>query len=260
VFFLDQNKGMNPIFTIITATFNSEKTLERTIKSLLNQSFSNFEYLVIDGNSTDNTLAILNQFKNQFDSKKIHYKFISEKDKGIYDAWNKGLSEAKGDWISFLGSDDYYLENALEKYYTVISNNKCNYVHSRVSLLNEKNCFYKVLGAKIEKKKFYNHMNIAHVGSFHHRSLFINEQFSLKYKSAGDYYFFLKNFEKINSFYFEDITAVMQFGGISTNVKVALKEALWVKIDSKKRNKYLCYLDFFIAHIKHFLAYSFQKT
>ena len=65
MFFLDQNKGMNPIFTIITATFNSEKTLERTIKSLLNQSFSNFEYLVIDGNSTDNTLAILNQFKNQ---------------------------------------------------------------------------------------------------------------------------------------------------------------------------------------------------
>jgi glycosyltransferase involved in cell wall biosynthesis len=250
---------MKPFFTIITATFNSEKTLERTIKSVLNQSFDNFEYIIIDGNSTDNTLSIIKRFEDEFASKKICYKFISEKDNGIYDAWNKGLSVASGEWISFLGSDDYYLEKALEKYERVIGKNKFNYVHSRVNLVNEKGAVLKILGSKIEKRQFYNHMNIAHVGSFHDKSLFVQERFSLKYKSASDYFFFLKNFEKINSFYFEDITAVMQHGGISTNVNKALKEALWVKIDSKKRNKYLCYLDFFIAHLKHFLVNYVRK-
>ena len=160
MFFLDLNSGMKPFFTIITATFNSEKTLERTIKSVLNQSFNNFEYIIIDGNSTDNTLSIIKQFENEFTSKKICYKFISEKDNGIYDAWNKGLSIAVGEWVSFLGSDDYYLENALEKYETAISKNKCNYVHSRVNLVNRKGAVLKVLGSKIEKNKFYNHMNI----------------------------------------------------------------------------------------------------
>ena len=96
-------------------------------------------------------------------------------------------------------------------------------------------------------------MEIAHVGSFHHNSLFKVERFSLKYKSASDYFFFLTNFNNINSFYLDQITAVMQYGGISTNVNAALKEALSVKLETKQRSTLLCYLDFFIAHLKHFV-------
>ncbi len=91
-------------FSIITVCFNSESTLEQTIQSVLNQTFKDIEYLVIDGGSTDGTLAILNKYKEQL-------KFISEKDTGIYDAMNKGLKMAKGEIIGMIGSDDFYPSN-----------------------------------------------------------------------------------------------------------------------------------------------------
>jgi glycosyltransferase involved in cell wall biosynthesis len=91
-------------FSIITVCFNSESTLEQTIQSVLNQTFKDIEYLVIDGGSTDGTLAILNKYKE-------HIKFISEKDAGIYDAMNKGLKMAKGEIIGMIGSDDFYPSN-----------------------------------------------------------------------------------------------------------------------------------------------------
>ncbi|WP_264560045.1 glycosyltransferase family 2 protein [Flavobacterium sp. N2270] len=249
---------MSFTFSIITATYNSEKTLERTIKSLLNQSFKNFEYLIIDGNSSDSTLSIVKKYEKEFTDKDISFKYISEPDKGIYDAWNKGLLLASGEWISFLGSDDYYIENALEIYHSNINTN-FNYLHSKVRLVDENDKQLKILGTPIIKKQFHQYMKIAHVGSFHHKSLFQNEKFSLKYKSASDYFFFLKNLELINSFYINEITAVMQHGGISTNVNSALKEALRVKIEVNKRNSILCYIDFFIAHLKHFVGRNIRS-
>jgi glycosyltransferase involved in cell wall biosynthesis len=243
---------MQTTFSIITATYNSEKTLERTIKSVLNQSYSNFEYIIIDGNSSDKTLYIIKKYEEEFTKKKLVFKYLSENDKGIYDAWNKGIDLASGEWISFLGSDDYYLENALELYSNSLQP-QYNYIHSKVRLVDENNKQLRVLGAPIVKKNFFRFMEIAHVGSFHHNSLFKDERFSLKYKSASDYFFFLTNFNNINSFYIDQITAVMQYGGISTNVNAALKEALSVKLETKQRSTLLCYLDFFIAHLKHFV-------
>jgi glycosyltransferase involved in cell wall biosynthesis len=244
---------MSPIFSIITATFNSEKTLERTIKSVLKQSFTNYEYLIIDGNSTDNTLNIIKDYENEFLKRGISFKYISEPDKGIYDAWNKGITLASGDWISFLGSDDYYIENAFDIYFSNIKT-EYNYLHSKVRLVDENDKQLKLLGRDIVKKQFFQYMKIAHVGSFHHKSLFINKKFSLEYKSASDYLFFLKNFDLIKPFYINKITAVMQFGGVSTNVNPALKEALRVKLEAKRRKPIMCYLDFFIAHLKHFVS------
>lgn len=243
---------MHFTFSIITATYNSEKTLERTIKSVLNQSYANFEYIIIDGSSSDRTLSIVKEYEAEFSSRKISFKYISESDKGIYDAWNKGIELASGDWISFLGSDDYYLQNALEIYSSSIQPT-FNYIHSKVRLVDENDKQLKILGTAIVKKHFFQYMKIAHVGSFHHKSLFTNERFSLKYKSASDYFFFLKNFNLIHSFYIDEITAVMQFGGISTNVNNALKEALAVKLEAKRRSTTFCYIDFFIAHLKHFV-------
>ncbi len=94
--------------SIITVVLNGEKTLERTIKSVINQSYKNFEHIVIDGGSTDGTIKILKKY-----SKKISY-WKSEKDKGIYDAMNKGIKKSKGNIIGILNSDDYYLKNALK--------------------------------------------------------------------------------------------------------------------------------------------------
>ena len=88
--------------SIITVTFNSEKYLEQSILSLLEQTYKNIEYIIIDGNSTDNTLSIIKKYENHID------KFVCEMDNGMFDALNKGMSIATGDIIGVLHSDDIF--------------------------------------------------------------------------------------------------------------------------------------------------------
>ncbi len=86
----------NNSFSIITVCYNSEKTIEATLLSVLNQTYKNFEYIIIDGKSSDATLSIINKYKDQID------KIVSQKDKGIYDALNKGIAMSKNDIVGFL--------------------------------------------------------------------------------------------------------------------------------------------------------------
>lgn len=91
--------------SIITVCYNSEKTIRRTIESVLNQSYPNIEYIIVDGRSSDRTMSIVEQYKGSFGEKLIT---ISEPDKGIYDAMNKGIHLASGELIGIINSDDYY--------------------------------------------------------------------------------------------------------------------------------------------------------
>lgn len=100
---------MNPKISIITITYNSEKTVEETIKSVISQDYSNFEYIIIDGVSTDKTLDIVNKYKDDIAV------ISSEKDKGISDAFNKGILKASGEIIGIINSDDLLLPGALAK-------------------------------------------------------------------------------------------------------------------------------------------------
>jgi len=104
---VENKEYKNPLFSIITVVYNGEKYLEKTIQSVINQNFKNFEYIVIDGGSTDNSINIIKKFE-----KKIDY-WVSEKDRGIYDAFNKGMRVSKGKFIGFINSDDVYKKNAL---------------------------------------------------------------------------------------------------------------------------------------------------
>jgi glycosyltransferase involved in cell wall biosynthesis len=92
--------------SIITATYNSSKTIKDTIDSLVMQNYSDLEYIIVDGNSSDNTLDIISEYNN-----KLNIKLISEPDKGIYDAMNKGVKMATGDIVGILNSDDFYYKN-----------------------------------------------------------------------------------------------------------------------------------------------------
>ena len=118
-----------PLFSIITVVYNNEKYLEETIKSVVNQKFRNFEYIIIDGGSSDKTLDIIKRYDSQIDY------WISQKDKGIYDAFNKGMSLAKGDFIGIINSDDTYLDNALEiiaKYINDLTNKEIDFIFGSV--------------------------------------------------------------------------------------------------------------------------------
>ena len=104
-------KSEHPFFSIITVCFNSAGTIRRTIQSILEQSFEDYEYLVIDGGSTDGTLQIIQEYEPLFQGK-MHW--ISEKDNGIYDAMNKGISMAQGEYVLLLNADDCYVDDAVE--------------------------------------------------------------------------------------------------------------------------------------------------
>lgn len=101
--------------TVITVCYNAEKEIEKTLKSVLGQTFHPFEYLIIDGKSHDNTVEIAESYRSQFERKGIRYVVLSEKDTGIYNAMNKGLRIARGDFISFLNVGDWYQPDALSK-------------------------------------------------------------------------------------------------------------------------------------------------
>ena len=94
---------MIPKFSIITVTYNAEDSIEGTVQSVISQEFKNFEYIIIDGASTDKTLAILNKYDNDID------KVISEKDHGLYHAMNKGIRAAKGEFLLFLNAGDRFV-------------------------------------------------------------------------------------------------------------------------------------------------------
>jgi glycosyltransferase involved in cell wall biosynthesis len=238
------------LLTVVTATYNSEKTLTRTIESLLKQTNLNFEYILVDGESTDKTVEIIKSFENQFKEKEISYLWISEKDLGIYDAFNKGIKLSKGDWISFLGSDDYYLEDALNNYFESINKLQENidFVYSNIKVENKK-----IISDLWTWEKFRRKMNIPHVGSFHNVKYFKKYGFfNTNYKIAGDYELLLRAKKELKTHKVDKITTIMSDGGISNNqVKKLYLETTKAKIETGKINRFISNFDYVIWILKY---------
>jgi len=118
---VDYPNKETPLISIVTVCFNSVKTIKNTIDSLLCQTYKNFEYILIDGGSTDGTVNLIRSYESPFQELGISYKWISEKDSGIYDAMNKGINLSTGNLVALLNSDDWYetktLENIEEAYF-----------------------------------------------------------------------------------------------------------------------------------------------
>lgn len=102
------------VVSVVTVAYNSEKTIRRTIESVLAQTYPNVEYWIIDGASKDNTVQVAKEYQDQFEQKGYQYHIISEPDHGIYDAMNKGCQKATGQIVGIINSDDWYESNALE--------------------------------------------------------------------------------------------------------------------------------------------------
>ena len=240
-------------YSIIIATFNSDRTLRNTLVSLIVQTYKNFEVIIADGLSTDNTIQIIKEYEKKFSEANIPYIWSSEKDAGIYDAWNKALEKANTDWIAFLGSDDSYYPNALEIYNEAIEKYpKINYISSKVQLIDSNNKVLKVIGKPYDNKQMNRYMNIAHVGSFHHKDLFQkNGNFNTKYKIAADYDFFLRCYTVIQSAYINSITTKMLNTGISNqNVTKVFNEVLKIQLARKRISKLQAYFEYFYNHVR----------
>lgn len=229
----------SPLISIITSTYNAEEYLEELILSTLSQTYKNVELIFIDGNSQDNTVNILQKYSDQ-----ISY-WISEPDTGIYDAWNKGLKQATGEWITFIGADDYWWnDKVLEKVSTIISNASklhINYVYGTVNRITEDKILIEQRGVdwEVAKKTFYNGMKFTHAGSFHHKSLFSNYgNFDTTFKICGDYEFLVRCVKaQEDALYAKKITTIgMRMGGISNHSDTKLKMARELKKAIKKNN------------------------
>lgn len=239
-----------PKISIIIATFNIGKTLEGAIRSVLYQSYPNIELIIVDGGSTDDTMAIVDNYKKDFGDNMI---CISEKDKGIYDAWNKGVKLATGDWITFLGGDDYLVQDYAMNYYYVLSEMvELNFISAINLLVTENDCPIRYYG-KPMNRRFGTYCTIAHVGSLHHRSLFEKHGiFDIQFQIAGDYDFLLRARQNIVSFFLPKLSVIVRDGGVSNSKIVnVFKEQMNAKISNKARNLILCRYDFMIAYLKY---------
>jgi glycosyltransferase involved in cell wall biosynthesis len=219
---LNQPTPNYPLITVIVAVYNGVRTLQQCIDSIAQQSYPAKELIVIDGASTDGTVEIVEQNKE-----KIAY-WVSEPDRGIYNAWNKGLEQVKGEWICFLGADDYFLDkNVLEqaaKCLAMLPDNIC-VAYSQVMLLNTEEALYPI-GEPWEKikKRFKQFMCIPHQGVLHRRRLFeVHGPFDESFRIAGDYDLLLRDLKTSDAFFIPNlILTVMRLGGVSTDPGNAL--------------------------------------
>lgn len=220
--------------SIITATYNAEICLENLIKSIIIQKTNEIEFIIIDGGSKDNTLNIIKKYENTIDT------WISEPDNGIYDAWNKGLKVAKGDWIMFLGADDILLPDAIETYITDIRNIQRDelIISSKVRMVSLTEQEIRIVG---EKWNWYKHQkgkySLAHPGMLHKKALFSQFGFyDTNFKICADSEFLLRVDKNIKGRFVDFITVNMQVGGMSDSYK-ALYESFLIR----KKNKSLPY-------------------
>lgn len=222
--------------SIITSVYNGESYLEETILSVLKQSYDNIEYVIIDGNSTDRSVDIIKKYED-----KLKF-WSSEPDKGIYDAWNKALKHVAGDWIVFIGADDYWKTNdVIHKMIPSLiqaERENINYVYGKIEHISLKGELVEVSGKPWteQKNRFPYIMNIGHSGSFHHNSLFtMHGNFNDTFKITGDYEFLLREFKDSNknALFVDQVTLRMREGGVSASLNNRYK----VVKESKRARK-----------------------
>lgn len=204
---------MKKSISIIVAVFNGEGTIQKTLDSIRSQKADDVELIIIDGNSTDATRDIVSRNLDIVDH------FVSEPDTGIYNAWNKGLAIAKGDWFAFIGADDWYAEGALAAYRRAVASTRpgTELISSRVRY----HALYgdpRLIGRCWSWPAFQRHMTIAHVGALHHRALYARlGKYDESYKICADYELLLRARGTLRAEFIDFVTANMGGGGVSNN-------------------------------------------
>lgn len=212
------NISLSPKISIITVVFNCEKTIEKTIASILNQNYNNLEFIIIDGKSTDKTLEIINKYREHITC------LISEKDNGIYDAMNKGISHSTGDYAIFMNSGDcFYSENVLNEISGFLQNKDYTYYGD----------YYDRSKGTIICQKNYNNImliNINHQSIFYSVKQLKKTSFNLKYKILADWDLNLRLYAKNKYLYIDRIIADYEGNGISATRNDVIFNKDFIKI------------------------------
>lgn len=227
--------------SIVTIVYNSVLYIEKTILSVINQTYPNIEYIIIDGGSTDGTLEIIKKYSNRINL------LISEKDNGIYDAMNKGIVHASGEWINFMNSgDSFYNNNVIDSVVKYLQNSNCEILYGDVNKIFE---WGETIVKPYDLKYLKNHMIFSHQSCFVKTELAKHYPFGNKYKIAEDYNFFYNQYIKNTNFLYIPI-CISNFdciNGLSTKMMLyAMKEDALINGSINKINWNLNYLAFYI--------------
>lgn len=209
------------LFSIVTIAFNSEKTIERTLKSVLAQTYKDYEYIIVDGASRDSTIDIVRKYEPLFEGR---MKWKSEPDNGIYNAMNKGIMRSSGEIIGIVNSDDWLEEDALESVYSSLMKNDHNLDTIYCGSINYHwNSNIKRLNVDIDK--FEHHASKYIMAGIRHPGAFVPKKvynyvglFDDEMKIAADQDFILRCFySKVRFVNVNHVLSNMSDGGVSTD-------------------------------------------
>ena len=234
------NNHDNLKISIITVCLNAAQTIENAIISVISQPYPNIEYIIIDGKSTDGTSDIINKYRDRISV------YVSEKDEGIYDAMNKGIGLATGDFIYFLGSDDILYPKAISEVTERLDRNLNAIYYGNVILSPSGKWF----GGKFSKWRLI-HKNITHQSIFYPSIVLKEDMFNCKYKLFADWDLNLRLWSKHQNFIYIPVTiAKFHEGGRSYSL-----DSLFLKDQPRLIKKY-----FGILPITYFFLFiSFPK-
>jgi len=230
-------------FSIIIATLNNEETIERNLKSIINQNFNDYEIIIIDGDSKDKTIDIIKNFK----FKNLNIK--TQKGKGVYNAFNEGILNSNGEIILILNADDFFESNeALKKISSEFNlDNNLNLLMTNIKIINKKNQILRIYRNNYFKSfMFYFGLMPPHPGIFVKKKVYENfGYFREEFKNAGDFEFLLRvigknkiKYKKIN-----DFLVCMSHGGKSNkNLKSYLVNTFEIKKALKINNFFSSYI------------------
>ncbi|MDR2917601.1 MAG: glycosyltransferase [Tannerella sp.] len=219
----------SPSFSIITVTYNAALVLEKTIKSVCSQSYRNIEYLIVDGASSDNTVNIATRYKEQITHLK-RFEIVSEPDKGLYDAMNKGLRKASGDYVWFLNAGDILKTKDTVENIASICNQKNmpDIIYGETDLINSNGCIFAERRLKaplhLTWKSFRMGMLVSHQAFIAKRN--IAPEYDLKYHFSADFDWCIRCMRRTDSIVNSGMRLVnYQYEGTTTaNRKASLKE------------------------------------
>jgi glycosyltransferase involved in cell wall biosynthesis len=204
-----------PFFTVIIATYNAEATVVKSLESVLAQT-ERPQIILVDGLSKDRTMALAQPFEAQ------GVELICERDEGVYDAWNKGIAKATGEWVIFLGADDYYDSPtclATLRAKLTAADTRSDVAYGRVKVVDadgtivaEENHPWEEVRAQLPVN-----MPFTHVGTAHRRTMFAQRKFNPAFRIAGDYHFLYPSLIKQSPLFIPDYVIHMGAGGLSTN-------------------------------------------
>jgi glycosyltransferase involved in cell wall biosynthesis len=212
----DDSNPILPKLSIITVVLNGEKSLEKTILSVINQSYPNIEYIIIDGASSDGTIDIIKKYQNRIS------KWISEPDKGVYDAMNKGIGLSSGELIGIINSDDHYAPEIFNNIVDLYLKNHCKCIAGNLDLINNE-------GETINNIKYCKKYvkRIMKGGPASHPTIFVPREiyqivglFDTNYRIAADFEWQIRGIVKykVEYAFIDDTVAYMKIGGISSGL------------------------------------------